>query len=154
MNKAKCVAILLIHDKLCSSVVHVRNIAGKVLGPGACTETLRLARKEKDIITWIKSAFTRIQEEKADVEIVSHVQNLINAFNTLLLKLIHCACQLFRHLGSYTHHWWPVKLVTHPTNKSKGSSIYCAYCFKEACCAKHRFNPCFDVLQNRWAFVL
>lgn len=66
-------------------VLHVRNIAGKVLGPGACTETLRLARKEKDIITWIKSAFTRIQEKKkADVEILSHVQNLINAFNTLL----------------------------------------------------------------------
>lgn len=64
MNKAKCVAILLIHNKLCSSVLHVRNIAGKVLGSGACTETLKLARKEKDIITWIKSAFTRIHEEE------------------------------------------------------------------------------------------
>lgn len=85
INKAKCVAILLIHDKLCSSVLHVKNITGKVLGPGPCTETLRLARKEKDVISWIKSAFTRIQEkEKADVDIVSHIQNLINALNTLL----------------------------------------------------------------------
>lgn len=84
MNKAKCVAILLIHNKLCSSVLHVRNIAGKVLGSGACTETLKLARKETSLLGSSLLSPGYMKKKMLNVEIVNHVQNLINAFNTLL----------------------------------------------------------------------